>query len=266
MMKKLAALIILSALLASIISMVTGCAGTFGSPVTGNGKIETQSFDNQSFNKLEIDNAFQADVTYSDSFAVNITADSNLFSYLDIRQSDGTLHIGLQKNHSYFNTTQKASIKMPDLRDINVSGAAKTQVTGFNSTHSLNIDVSGAGKLSFTDVKIGNATIKVSGAGLTNGTLSMADGNFNISGASILELTGTANNITADISGASSGRLENLTLVQANLTVSGASNATVNVNNKLNANVSGVSRVYYIGTPTLGNISITGASTFSKKP
>ena len=157
--------------------------------------------------------------------------------------------MGLQKNHSYLNTTQKASITLPDLQDIKVSGAAKTQVTGFNSTNALNIDISGAGRLSFTDVKIGSAAIKVSGAGITSGTLSMMDGNFNISGASILELTGTADNITADISGASSGRLENLILGQSTLTVSGASNATVSVSGRLNVNVSGASRVYIPALP-----------------
>jgi hypothetical protein len=265
-MKKLSALIIISASVITVIVLMTGCTGTFGSPVNGNGKIETQSFNNTGFNRLEIDNAFQADVTYSGSFAVSITADSNLFSYLDIRQSGGTLHVGLQKNHSYLNTTQKASITLPDLQDIKVSGAAKTQVTGFNSTNALNIDISGAGRLSFTDVKIGSAAIKVSGAGITSGTLSMMDGNFNISGASILELTGTADNITADISGASSGRLENLILGQSTLTVSGASNATVSVSGRLNVNVSGASRVYYTGAPTLGSINVTGASTFAKKP
>jgi hypothetical protein len=79
-------------------------------------------------------------------------------------------------------------------------------------------------------------------------------------------LEGTATNIKAHISGASSGRLDNLTVAKANMTVSGASNATINVGASVDANVSGASRLYYIGSPTLGNISVTGASTFTKKP
>ncbi len=265
-MKKLVVSVLLSVLVLSIVATMTGCSGTIGTPVTGNGKIETRAFDYIGFNKLEIDNAFQVEVTKTDSFAFGITADSNLFEYLDIRKSGNTLHIGLQKNHSYINTTQKAMITMPDLRGLSVSGASKTHIIGFNSTNALDIEVSGASKLDITNVKTGNAIIEISGASHATGNLAMVDGNFNISGASSVELEGTAGNITMDISGASSGKLEKFALFQARMTVSGASNATINVSTKLDANVSGASRLYYIGSPTLGNIEVTGASTFSKKP
>jgi hypothetical protein len=265
-MKKLVVSILVSVLVLSVFATMTGCSGTIGSPVAGNGKLETKSFDYVGFNTLEIDNAFQVELTKSDSFAFGITADSNLFEYLDIRKSGNTLHIGLQKNHSYINTTQKAMITMPDLRGLNVSGTSKTHIIGFNSTNALDIEVSGASKLDITDVKTGNAVIEVSGASHATGDLTMADGKFNISGASGIELEGTGKNVTADISGASSGKLEKFALVQARMTISGASNATVNVSSKLDASVSGASRLYYIGSPTLGSVDVTGASTFSKKP
>jgi hypothetical protein len=265
-MKKLVLSGLVSVLILIIFITMTGCSGTIGTPVAGNGKLETRSFDYVGFNKLEIDNAFQVEVTMADSFALAITADNNLFEYLDIRKSGNTLHIGLQKNHSYFNTTQQAMITMPDLRGISGSGASKTHIIGFNSTNAFDIELSGASRLNISSVKIGNAVIEISGASHVTGNLIMADGNFNVSGASIIELDGTGNNITADISGASSGKLDNFTLVQAKMTVSGASNATINVSSKIDANVSGASRLYYIGNPTLGSVDVTGASTFSKKP
>ncbi len=265
-MRKSTVLLLLLALVTGIVISMTGCSGTFGSPVSGNGHIQTKAYNNIGFDKIEIDNAFQADISYANVFAINITMDSNLFEYLDIRQLGDTLHIGLQKNHSYFNTTQKATITLPDLRGISVSGASKTNINQFNSSNDLNIDVSGAGRLDCTNIKTGDAVIDVSGAGQTTGTLSMADGNIDISGASILQIQGTATNITANIYGASSGKLDNFTVIKANVTVSGASNATVNVSDNIDASVSGVSRLYYIGSPTLGNISVTGASTFTKKP
>jgi Putative auto-transporter adhesin, head GIN domain len=265
-MKKLLVLLLLSALVTGIVISMTGCSGTFGSPVIGNGLVQTKAYNNVGFDKIEIDNAFQADVNYANVFAVNITMDSNLFEYLDIEQLGSTLHIGLQKNHSYFDTTQKATITLPDLRGISVSGASKANINQFNSNNDMNISVSGAGRLDCTDIKAGNTQIEVSGAGQTNGTLSMAGGNFDISGASTLQIQGNTTNITAHISGASSGKLDNLMVVTANMQVSGASNATVNVSTGIDANVSGASRLYYIGSPTLGNINVTGASTFTKKP
>ena len=265
-MKKLVASLLVSFLLFSIFICMAGCSGTIGTPVAGNGKLEIKSFDYVGFDRLEIDNAFQVEVTKSDSFGFSVTADSNLYEYLDIRKSGSTLHIGLQRNHSYFNTTQKAMITMPDLRGLNISGASKAHIIGFNSTNAFNTVVSGASRLEVSSVKTGNIVMEVSGASHVVGNLTTADGNFDISGASTVELEGTSNNITADISGASSGKLASFSMVQARMTVSGASNATINVSNRLDVAVSGASRVYYIGDPTLGSIDVTGASTFSRKP
>jgi hypothetical protein len=265
LMKKFTIFLLLLGLVLCMLATITGCSGTFGSPVSGNGHTETRPFDFTGFNRLEISNAFEVEITKSDSFSIGVTADSNLFEYLDIRKFGTTLHIGLQKNHTYFNTTQRAVLTMPDLRGLNVSGASNAHTVGFNSTTALELEASGASRLELADIRAGNTNIEVSGASRILGKLVMAGGNFNVSGASSLELEGTAENITADISGASSGKLEDFAMVDIDITVSGASNATITVSGKLDANVSGASRLYYIGSPTLGNIEVTGASTFHKK-
>ena len=265
-MKKYFTITLLFVLTLCLVISMSGCGGGFGTPVTGNGKLETRTFDFVGFNRLEISNAFQVEMTKADSFAISVTADGNLFQdYLDIRKFGSTLHIGLKPNHSYFNTTQRAILTMPDLRGIVVSGASKAHIIGFSSTTALAIGVSGASNLDLTNIKAGNTNIEVSGASRAKGALEMTGGNFNISGASTIELEGTANNINAEISGASSGKLENFNLVDAKITVSGASNATINVSGDLSAEVSGASRVYYMGNPTLGSVNVTGASTFTKK-
>jgi len=45
----------------------------------------------------------------------------------------------------------------------------------------------------------------------------------------------------------------------------GAASMTINLNGKLDAEVSGASNLRWLGTPTLGDVKITGASSFSKK-
>lgn len=261
-MKKIA---ILMALMCAMLASLASCNGTIGTPVTGSGIMETRTFVYSDFSKLEIDNAFVAEITKADSFTLTITTDTNIFDYLDVRKSGSTLHIGLQRNHIYIGTSQKAVITMPALSSLIVSGASKTQTTGFSSTTTTVFEVSGASRLELSDIKTGNANIEVSGASRMSGNLTMADGNFNISGASTIEVTGIAAGITADISGASNGRLEQFTMINANMRVSGASSTTINVSGKLSANVSGASRVYYSGNPTLGSISVTDASTFTSR-
>lgn len=253
-------------ILALIIALsITGCTGTLGTPVSGNGHLENQAFDFVGFNKLEISHAFVVEITRSDSFSIRITADSNLFEYMDIKKLGTTLYVGLQKNHTYFDTTQRAYITMPDIRGLVASGASRVDMTDFNSTNDLKLEASGASQLELIDIEAGDTNIEVSGASRIFGKLLMQSGNFNVSGASTLELEGTAENIKADISGASSGKLEAFSIVDANMAVSGTSNATINLSGRLDADVSGASRLYYMGNPTLGDIEVTGASTFHRK-
>jgi ribosomal protein L31 len=51
----------------------------------------------------------------------------------------------------------------------------------------------------------------------------------------------------------------------AHAEISGASNATVNASGTLSAEVSGASHLYYTGSPTLGDIETSGASSVNKK-
>ena len=47
--------------------------------------------------------------------------------------------------------------------------------------------------------------------------------------------------------------------------LSGASTGTVNLSGKLDADLSGASKLNYSGEPTVGAINISGGSTLSKK-
>ena len=51
----------------------------------------------------------------------------------------------------------------------------------------------------------------------------------------------------------------------ADVRLSGATSGTVNLNGRLDADLSGASKLSYLGEPTMGNINTSGASTLSKK-
>ena len=69
----------------------------------------------------------------------------------------------------------------------------------------------------------------------------------------------------SDVSGASNLDLSNFHVNDANIGLSGASHATVNLDGRLDVEASGASSLEYIGEPTLGNINTSGASTVNKK-
>ncbi len=86
-----------------------------------------------------------------------------------------------------------------------------------------------------------------------------------LSGASKVELQGSANIIVLNASGASEVNLAGFTLNNATARLSGASEATLNVKGRLDSILSDASRLYFQGNPTMGKISVTGASTIKHK-
>lgn len=254
----------------TLLALAAGCItikGTIGSgpAVTGSGTLETREMDYSGFTTIEAGYAFQVDVTKASSFSVSITLNDNLYEYLDIRKTGDTLYLGLKPNHSYRNITHRATITMPQLRGVELTGVARADISGFSSADSLRLEVSGAGFLDLDDIEAGDVTLKLSGASRASGSIKMADGDFDLSGASSVDLKGTARDVSMHISGASSAKLADFAVVNADVELSGASSATVNASERLDANLSGLSRLRYVGNPTLGTISTSGGSTIKQR-
>ncbi len=85
-----------------------------------------------------------------------------------------------------------------------------------------------------------------------------------LSGASSFTAAGTAHDLVSVLSGASNLDFSNLPVNNANMNLSEASHAQINLSGRLDAQLGGASSLQYSGTPTLGNISTSGASIVSK--
>jgi hypothetical protein len=233
--------------------------------VTGSGHLEAKEFNLSGFTSIAVAHAFQVDITRADSFFVSITLDDNLFEHLNIKKMGDDLLVGLEPNITYRKTTQRATIALPDLRGLELSGASKGDISGFSSAHSLQLETSGASSLSIENVEAGDTRFNISGASRVSGDIEIADGDFDVSGASTVELEGTAHYVLMHVSGASTMRLADFAIANAGIELSGASNATVNASGELDIDVSGVSRLDYLGNPTLGTVSVSGDSTMRQK-
>ena len=110
-----------------------------------------------------------------------------------------------------------------------------------------------------------NVDVTLSGASTVTGDISAGDMNFKVSGASTVQLKGSAIDIVAEVSGASSFNAGGLAVKNVNVSLSGASTGTVNPGGRLDADLSGASKLEYIGEPTLGKVNISGASNLNKK-
>jgi cytoskeletal protein RodZ len=233
-MRKLKVLAILL-LAVSLFVILPGCSG----------EKSTKEFDFTGFTKLEIGFAFKVEITQSASYSVSVTADSNRMELIEVTKDGDTLKIDLDSSGFLLSfSTLEATITMPDLRGLKLSGASNGTIQGFSSSNEFKLNLSGASRLS--------------------GDISAGDAEFTISGASRVELQGSADDMTVDASGASSVKLSAFEVTNADVTLSGASDGTVKLDGKLDANLSGASRLTYIGEPTIGSVNTSGASTINK--
>ena len=257
--------LVVLALMAALLASVTGCSGGCACGVVGSGNLETREMDFGNFTELDVSHAFDVEVTRGDSYQVSITVDDNLWDYVDVHQTGQTVYIGLKGVHAFANVHLEADVTMPELRGLTLSGACDGEVSGFSSAEPLDIDLSGASSLSMDNLVAGDMEFKVSGASKASGSIEIADGDFQVSGAGTIELEGSANNVSIEASGASRAKLADFPVNDATVDLSGASTATVNASGTIDADLSGASHLDYMGDATLGSVETSGASTISKK-
>jgi len=162
-------------------------------------------------------------------------------------QRGQTLQVGLDPDPAFgaMNATLEAEITMPSLARIEASGASQVTISGFDSQSDL--------------------TIQPSGAGAIEGEISAGNSSIEASGASDVSLSGDCNDLALELSGASSAVLEDFPASDVWAVLSGASCATVNLTGTLDAEASGASHLTYLGSPTLGSVQTSGASTIEER-
>jgi len=241
-------LIILVLALAGLIALFAGCGDDDegdAEAVRGSGNVVTEEMAFADFTSVEAANAFEVEITQSDTFAVTIRVDDNIVDLLDVSKGGDTLRLRLERGVSLRNATLEADITMPELEGLELSGASVASVSGFRSSGQLDIDLSGASSL--------------------DGDLEAGDVDINASGASRVVLEGSATEATIEGSGASSLDLSDFTVNTAEVRLSGVSEATVRAQERIDpVDVSGVSRLRYLGDPSLGDVTTSGASTVDK--
>jgi len=259
-MKKVIVAVLLVVLVGS--GLLTGCVSERG----GSGNLDTQEFNFNDFTRVEIGDAFEVELVQAGSFGVSITADDNLYKYIQISKEGETLKIGLEMLvvRPLF-TTLRAEITMPELYELDFSGATRGTVKGFSSSNDLILDISGASRVNMSDIIAGDIDFEISGASEVKGDLTAGDADFDVSGASTVQLQGSAKDMRIEASGGSRVELDNFPVNNADVELSGASRGTVNLDGRLDADLSGASKLNYIGEPTMGDIHTSGGSSLNKK-
>jgi hypothetical protein len=215
--------------------------------VNGSGRIVTEDFDIRGFSRVDVSHAFQAEVVHSSSYKVVVRVDDNLRQHLRVEKRGETLVIGLKpmRGFSLRNATMEAEVHMPDLRGIEASGASDVRISGFSSVKDFEADLSGASYL--------------------DGEITAQDVDIEVSGASRVRLRGKAEDLRLDVSGASNLDLKDFPVQDADIELSGASEVEVVLSGTLDIDASGASRLYFGGSPTMGRVDLSGASSIKRR-
>lgn len=202
------------------------------------GPVVTKSYNITDFNSIEISNAFDVELIQGD-YSIEIHVPEELEERLYVHRIGFELKIGYKEfitGGKFYNKANGrggvAIISLPDLKEIEISGATNLKAQDFNCSR-LDIDCSGASKV------------------LLSGTFDKLE--IDCSGASYASIEGETRIFDAGLSGASKIDALGLECVNADLELSGASKTNVSVSRRLEAECSGASMVYY---KALGRVSV----------
>lgn len=199
------------------------------------------------FDDVAVSGAYRVLIRRADNYSVRAYGSERALRELSAESPGDELHLRPSRR-GFFNFGSRDDarnrvlivVEAPSLRQLNLSGAVQAKVTGFDSDEALSVDQSGASHLSF-DGNCRSIALDMSGACRTN-------------------LRGRADRLEIDGSGVCQVQAADFAVERADVELSGASKARVNVQNELRTDISGASQVDYSGAPTSVRNQKSGAS------
>ena len=253
-------------------------------------KMETKTYPLSNFDGLDVSWVFNVDLVRSSNWKVDVEAPDFVMPYLTVKVRGNSLVLGVsgmpgdvRRKMERGSYKVHATVAMPQLARVEMSGASKLQASGEFQRGSFSMELSGAASLKGLQMETKSADIECSGAskfqmsghadevrlnlsGAAKGTLE-SDGDalsMDLSGSAQLELTGVYDRADMELSAASHVRIKgalatlrlsgsgaaklDTTECPANdvwLELSGASSARVVALDKLGVRLSGAASCHY---------------------
>lgn len=233
-------------LLITLSVLLTFCSKT-NDTIIPSGRITEEVRNIKDYNKIDISTAFNVDVTFSETEErIIIEANENLHQYIEVKKESDKLIIKVKNGINISgNPTINAHISTKEINGFYASEASRFILKNkLVTSDAINIELSGASK--FEGELEGPLTESV------------------ISGASLLDISGSTPIFNVFASGASHVRDYGFIVNNLNINLSGASSAWLTVNDKLNVVASGASVLNYKGTGTINSQDLSGGSQIIK--
>lgn len=190
-----------------------------------------KNFNYTNFSDLDISSAFVVNISNSNEYNVVVSGEDRYLDMLNIYQDGDKLYIDYDKyDMSDFIKSRdaiKVNITMPELDDVDLTGAVKLYVNGFKQRN-MSFTLTGASFVKAHDIVVDNLTI-------------------DLTGASEMQIQGAADELTADITGASHLNAYDFEVKRARVEAHGASSARIFATETLDIEETLASSVKYKG-------------------
>jgi hypothetical protein len=229
----------------ALVPLVVLALATAGCTVVrGSGDVMTIDVPVEGFSRLVVSHSFEVNVTVGEQPSLTLRIDDNIEPNLNVGVEDDVLRIGLQPRTNVSNATLEADVTVTSLEALEGSGAANIHLLTPLAASTFDLQLSGASELD-GPVEFGSMT----------GVMS---------GASEASLSGRVGIMDIEASGASDLALLDLEIDVLRISLSGASNAEVTVNDSIEGNLSGASSLGYQGDPEVNAVDVSGASSVGR--
>ncbi|MGL1887282.1 MAG: DUF2807 domain-containing protein [Reichenbachiella sp.] len=195
---------------------------------------------------IDVLNAFDVEVFYSDEEYIVIQTNENLHDYIEVYNEDGVLHLKVDNG-------------------VNISGNSTFKARLYTKNLLKRVEVSGASKVNIVDALFDEEVVfDISEASFVQAELAVRSITAKLDGASNFHVDGVVAEVFMNLSGASRMTDGTLESNMATMELSGASSCELIINNELSLEATGASVLRYSGDAIIKEISLSGSSTIEK--
>ncbi len=246
--------IILTTLLVACVIIVAICASLNAltiSRLKGNGEISTKTMTLSNFSAISINGNIDLSLTQKTPINMTVTTDSNILPYIEARNINQNLIIGLKDNIDiHLAQPIQIVINTPALQGINLNGKTVLHASQL-ATSSLTVNASG-NSLSYLQGDIKKLKLDLSGKSEAHIQLAEDDSiSLNMSGKSIVYLSGKVNTLKINVAGKTTVIAQDLIANQVIINGVGEPDITVHAVKDLTVRMVGKSSVKYYGNPNI---------------
>jgi hypothetical protein len=205
-------------------------SGVTVNSLTGSGNIVEEDRPVSGFDHVVLNGMGDLIITQGTTESLTIEADDNILPVITTEVKSGVLVIGLKDGIRLVGTAKITyHLAVKELNGLEISGLGQANIASLRST-SLELGMSGSGKIQIDDLQADSLTANSSGLGA-------------------YILGGKVTTLTLNFSGAGFFDAKDLQTSTATLTINGTGTASVWVTDQLDVNISGGGFVRYYGDP-----------------